>query len=233
MTGHHLTDMTFDQLGAPLMDHLTKGGAADVDRCIPLIAKAAGMTAPAPGIDERYKYDAIITALDAWLTRTGADDLAKARGLLPIDETDTCDPDLFEAMLDGGINPYAMLLVAMAVGVPTTMELPYAQAGGRYGQMSMLKDEGGHWEIMVKLQADVHWTGSRLLVRSGMIPTTLLQAMMGRPASRVIDHPLIGRTDVVSGVSDDVGGYVDLEIDGRPRRSWLEMRPDGGMESSV
>jgi len=229
MIGHHLTDLTFDQIAAPLMDHLTKGTAADVDRCIPMIAEAAGMKAPAPGIDERYRYDGIVADLDAWLVRTDADDLAKTRDLLPIDRSETCDPELFEALLDGGINPYAMLLVARAIGVPTTMELPYAQAGGRYGQMSMLKDEGGHWEIMVKLQADVHWTGSRLLVRSGMIPTTLLQAMIGRPVSRVINHPLIGETDVVSDVADDVGGFVDLEVEGRPRRSWLDMR--AGMDA--
>ena len=123
-----------------------------------------------------------------------------------------------------GINPVALLLLALAFDVPINVDVGDEAAtrmpDGR--QVSAWTHGDDVIELMIPLTHEVYHTADMLLVPKDLLPETVVIAAGGRPATLILDHPALeGRT--VRGPGGPFGNHREILLDPTARGRWGEL----------
>lgn len=91
------------------------------------------------------------------------------------------------------------------------------------GQFYLLPGRDDHDELAIPLTPSIYWCGGRMLVRKGLLPDTVADALTGRPAITVVDHSLLAGS-IITGQGEDQGDFLSLVLDVSPRTEWTLAR---------
>lgn len=218
----HLSDLSLGSVEIGLLNFLDHPQWQQHDPCDPIIAQDAGIATPRTDMDRTRKRAWLAERLDAWITRTDRHSVETTRSRLP-DVGMEGDPTMFDLMLGTGVNPHAMLLLAMTSNAPITCEIGDGMADEAFSNMSVAPGEGRWFEIMVQLGPGVHWSGERLMTARDIVPETMLTLLEGRPLGEVVDHPALRHAGPIASVTTLGNGFVEMRVKTVRRRPFRKM----------
>lgn len=208
MTELHISGLLLDQIVHRIQTSLEHGA----DRWATIVANTAGVPRDA---DE----DGIIRQLDRWVADTSEDALARSLGALNSANERTCDPRVVKAMIEMGCNPFALYVLSAVCDSSVGVD----RGEFENGQFYLLPVRDDHDELAIPLTPAVYWCGGRLLVRKGLLPDTVMDALPGKAATTVVDHPLLAGS-TITGQGEDQGDFLSLVLDVSPRTEWTLAR---------
>jgi hypothetical protein len=222
MTRPHLSDLSLGGVETRLLNFLERPWEKQHDPCDEIIARDAGLATPKIGMDRTRKRAWLAERLDAWIARTDRHSVEATRSRLP-DVGMKGDPAMFDLMLGAGVNPHAMLLLAMTSNAPITCEIGDGMTNAAFSNMSVAPGEGRWFEIMVQLGPGVHWSGERLMTARDIVPETMLTLLEGRPLGEVVDHPALRDAGPIASVTTLGNGFVEMRVETDRKRPFREM----------
>lgn len=204
MTELHISGLLLDQIVHRIQTSMKHGA----DRWAAIVARTAGVHQDA---DE----DGIIRQLDCWVADTSEEMLKRSLCALQSANERTCDPRVVKAMIEMGCNPFALYVLSAVCDSSVGVDR------GEFdnGQFYLLPDRDDHDELAIPLTPSIYWCGGRMLVRKGLLPDTVVDALMGKPANTIINHTLLAES-TITGQGKDQGDFLSLLLDISPRTEW-------------
>lgn len=212
----HLSDLSLDTVETGILNCLERPWEKQHDPCDEIIVECAGLTSPKIGTSRERKHAWLRERLDVWISRTDAHSLEEARRRLP-ERVALGDPEMFRLMLEGGVNPHALLLLAMTGGAPMTTEIGDGLLDEALANMSIAPGPDGWFEIMVQIGPGVHWSGERIMARSDIVPDTMITLLEGRRLGEVVDHPALRVAGPIISTTTHANGFLEMRVEGGRR----------------